>query len=145
MYRPIASMALTITLAVFPSTAAAKTFRGKTSQSRSASLTTGADGVPKSVRLRWSAPCKHTGLRASGGTGWTPPFTAATADSLNDGPKTYRTKLLSDGSRGRVTTTLTATRKGGRWIGTLALREVFSRKGKVIDVCQIKRIRFTVS
>ena len=134
----------TVALAPFPSAAVAKTFRGKTSQGRSASLTTGADGVPKRVRLRWSVPCKHAGFRASGGTGWTPPFTAATPDALSDGPKTYRTKLR-DGSRGRVTTTLTATRQGNRWTGTLALREVISRKGKVIDVCQIKRIRFTAS
>ena len=35
-------------------------------------------------------------------------------------------------------------RSGDRWVGTLGVRELFARKGKVIDVCQVKRVRFTL-
>jgi len=36
-------------------------------------------------------------------------------------------------------------RSGDRWVGTLGVRELFARKGRVIDVCEVKRIRFTLS
>lgn len=139
-----AAAVVTALFTASPSVVAAKTFHGKTSQGRSASLTTGADGVPTRGSLRWSIPCRKKGFRATGATGWSPPFTSATADALLDGPKSYRTKLR-DGSRARITATLRARRHGKRWTGTMAVRELVSRKGKVVDVCQIKRIRFTVS
>ena len=65
------------TLLIATAPADAKTFRGKTNQGRTASLVTGADGVPKSVRVSWRAPCKKPGFRAMGGTRFTAPFTAA--------------------------------------------------------------------
>jgi hypothetical protein len=142
MPRSIAVVILIASLAL-PSTAAAKTFRGKTSQGRSALLVTGADGLPKRVSLRWSAPCKKPGITAQAGTTSTPPFTAVTADGLTDGPKTYRTRFPG-GERARVTATLVVRRVGNRWKGTFALRAVIGRKGKVIDVCKFKRVRFTV-
>src|ERR1044072_1248071 len=143
MPRLVPVAATLLAVAASPSTADAKTFRGKTNQGRAATLVTGADGVPAKGSLRWSAPCKKRGFRATGATGWAPPFSQATPDLLRDGPKSYRTKLR-DGSRARITVTLIVRRSGSRWKGTARPREVVSRKGKVVDVCQIKRIRFTL-
>jgi hypothetical protein len=143
MPRTLAALVTALVLAAIPSTADAKTFRGKTNQGRSALLVTGADGVPTRVDVRWSASCKKPGWRTTGGARITPPFTEVSADIVRDGPKTYRTRLR-DGSRGRITATLVVRRSGSRWKGTFKLRELVSRKGKVIDVCQAKRVRFSL-
>jgi hypothetical protein len=137
----VAAALSTLLIAAVP--ADAKTFRGKTNQRRTASLVTGADGVPTRVRVSWRAPCKQPGYRATGGTAFTAPFTSATADVVADTGKTYRVRLKG-GLRGRITTNLVVNRSGDRWVGTLGVRELFARKGRVIDVCQVKKIRFTL-
>jgi hypothetical protein len=130
-------------LVIATAPAEAKTFRGKTSQGRMASLVTGADGVPTRVRVSWRAPCKKPGFRAVGGTRFTAPFTSVSADVVTDIDKTYRVRIKG-GLRGRITTNLTVNRSGDQWVGTLGVREMFSRKGRVIDVCEVKRVRFTL-
>ncbi len=137
----VAAAVSTLLAAAVP--ADAKTFRGKTNQGRTASLVTGADGVPTRVRVSWRAPCKQPGYRATGGTRFSPPFTSATPDVVTDTNKTYRVRLKR-GMRGRITTNLVVNRQGDRWVGTLGVRELFSRNGKVIDVCEVKRVRFTL-
>ena len=141
-----ASIALSALLfaAAVPAAADAATFRGKTSQGRTASLVTGADGVPTRVRVSWRAPCKKPGFRATGGTRFQAPFTAVNADLVQDTGKTYRVRITG-GLRGRISTDLVVNRSGDRWVGTLGVREMFGREGKVIDVCQVKRIRFTLT
>jgi hypothetical protein len=121
----------------------AKTFRGKTNQGRTASLVTGADGVPTGVRVSWRAPCKRAGYRATGGTRFAAPFTAVSADLVQDTGKSYRVRIKG-GLRGRISTELVVKREGDRWVGTLGIRELFARKGKVVDVCQVKRVRFAL-
>ena len=137
----VAAALSTLLIAAVP--ADAKTFRGKTNQGRTASLVTGADGVPTRVRVSWRAPCKQPGYRATGGTRFSPPFTSATPDVVTDTNKTYRVRLKG-GMRGRITTNLVVNRQGDRWVGTLGVRELFAKNGKVIDVCQVKRVRFTL-
>jgi len=141
MPRTFTVVALAAVLA-FPTAATAKTFRGKTSQHLPVSLTTGADGVPTKGKIRWKAPCQKQGYSVRGATGWSPPFDQATPDILVDGPKSYRTKV--GGERHRITVTMKINRHGERWRGTIALRVLVSRKGKVIDDCQFKRVTFTV-
>jgi hypothetical protein len=144
MFKGSVSLALSALLfaAAVPAADAA-TFRGKTSQGRAASLVTGADGVPTRVRVAWRAPCKKPGYRATGGTRFTAPFTAVNADVVQDTGKSYRV-TLKGGLKGRISTELVVNRSGDRWVGTLGVRELFARKGKVIDVCQVKRVRFTL-
>src|SRR3954470_13719068 len=115
----------TLLIAAVP--ADAKTFRGKTNQGRTASLVTGADGVPTRVRVSWRAPCKQPGYRATGGTKFIAPFTAVNADLVQDTGKTYRV-LIRGGLRGRITTDLVVNRSGERWVGTLGVRELFAKK-----------------
>ena len=140
----ITAVAAVSTLLIAAAPAHAKSFRGKTNQGRAASLMTGADGVPTRVRVSWRAPCKQPGYRATGGTRFTAPYTSVSADVVTDTNKTYRVKVKG-GLRGRITTNLVVNRSGDRWVGTLAVRELFARKGRVIDVCEVKRIRFTLS
>jgi hypothetical protein len=142
MLKVTAAAALS-TLLLSAAPADAKTFRGKTNQGRTASLVTGADGVPTRVRVSWRAPCKQPGYRAVGGTRFTAPFTSVSADVVSDTGKTYRVRIKG-GLRGRITTNLVVNRSGDRWVGTLGIRELFARKGRVIDVCEVKRIRFTL-
>src|SRR3954471_2248954 len=125
------------TLLLSAAPADAKTFRGRTNQGRTASLVTGADGVPTEVRVSWRAPCKQSRYRATGGTRFQAPFTSVSADVVTDAAKTYRVRLQR-GLRGRVTTNLVVNRSGERWVGTLGVRELFARKGHVIDVCTVK-------
>jgi hypothetical protein len=143
MLKFTATAAALSTLLIAAAPADAKTFRGKTSQGRTASLVTGAGGVPARVRVSWRAPCKRAGYRAFGGTKFTPPFTSVSADVVTDTGKTYRVRVKG-GLRGRITTDLVVNRRGERWVGTLGVRELFARHGKVVDVCQAKRIRFTL-
>src|SRR3954454_14912870 len=131
MFKLTAAAALS-TLLIATAPAQAKTFRGKTNQGRTASLVTGADGVPKSVRVSWRAPCKQRGYRALGGTRFTAPFTSVSADVVTDTNKPYRVRVKG-GLRGRITTNLAVSRSGDRWVGTLGVRELFARKGRVID------------
>ena len=142
MFKLTAAAALS-TLLIAAGPADAKTFRGKTNQGRTASLVTGADGVPTRVRVSWRAPCKQPGYRATGGTRFSAPFTSATVDAVADTGKTYRVRLRG-GLRGRITTNLVVNRRGDRWVGTLGVRELFAKNGKVIDVCEVKRVRFTL-
>ena len=142
MLKSIAAAGMS-TLLIAAAPADAKTFRGKTNQGRTASLVTGADGVPTSVRVSWRAPCKRPGYRATGATRFVAPFTAVSADVVQDTGKSYRVRLKG-GLRGRISTELVVNRDGARWIGTLGVRELFARSGKVVDVCQVKKVRFAL-
>jgi hypothetical protein len=143
MLKPIAAAAVSALL-ITAAPADAKTFRGKTNQGRTASLVTGADGVPARVRVSWRAPCKRKGYRATGGTRFAAPFTAATADLVQDTGKSYRV-TIKGGLRGRISTELVVKRDGDRWVGTLGVKELFAKKGRVLDVCQVKKVRFALS
>jgi hypothetical protein len=141
--RKVTAAAALSTLLIAAAPAEAKTFRGKTNQGRTASLVTSADGVPARVRVSWRAPCKRPGYSATGGTKFAAPFTAASADLVQDTGKSYRV-TIKGGLRGRISTDLVVKRDGDRWVGTLGVRELFARRGKVVDVCQVKKVRFTL-
>jgi hypothetical protein len=143
MLKSIAAAAVSALL-ITAAPADAKTFRGKTNQGRTASLVTGADGVPTRVRVSWRAPCKRQGFRATGGTKFAAPFTAVSADLVQDTGKSYRIRIKG-GLRGRISTELVVKRDGERWIGTLGIKELFAKSGKVVDVCQVKKVRFALS
>ena len=143
MSKLLAALAVGAALLAVPATAGAATLRGKTSQGQKVSLTVGADGVPTRVRIDWRAPCKRkAGQSARGPTIGTPPFMEATADILRDGG-TYRQRF-DGGLRARITASLEGRRSGTGWSGTFAVRKLFSRRGKVIDVCRAKRITWSV-
>jgi hypothetical protein len=143
MFKAPAVVAALSTLLIAAAPADAKNFRGKTNQKLSALLVTGAGGVPTRVRVAWRASCKRPGYRSGGTTAFTAPFTAVNADLVQDTGKFYRVKLKG-GVNGRISTDLVVNRVGNRWKGTLSVREMLARKGRVIDVCTKKKVTFTL-
>jgi hypothetical protein len=139
---PVAVAVTAFLLAAAPGAAQAKTYRGKTSQGRSASLTTGSTGVVSRVRLSWRAPCGQN-KRYATATVFKPPFDAATGDTFQDAG-TYKLKDRK-GFVGRITMTVTAQRSAAAdtWTGTLAVTVQVARNGKVLDHCSAKRLKWS--
>jgi hypothetical protein len=144
MFRPLAAAVFTaLTLVTAPATADAKTLRGKTSQGHRVTLTLGANGVPTRLTIRWTGPCKKSSVPARSTSRFVPAFDKATPDILQD-TDTRRTRY-SGGLRVRNSAELSGQRSGETWSGTFSQRRLFSRKGKVFDVCEVKGVTWSVS
>ncbi|MDA0170873.1 hypothetical protein OJ998_17355 [Solirubrobacter taibaiensis] len=142
MSRPLAVTALTALLfAAVPAVAEAKNYKGRSSQGRVVTLRTGADGIINKASVGWRAPCGGKIVFTSR-TGWRPPFDSATPDAFMD-QGTYRVNA-GDGERGRITSTFVGQRDPAtdRWSGTLAVKVMVTKRGKVIDTCELKRLRW---
>ena len=143
MKRPLAAAVLSaLLLAAVPTAADAATLRGKTSQGRTVSMITDANGIPTKVRIAWRARCKKPGFRSLDRTFFSPPFDAVTADAITDAG-TYRVRFRG-GLRGRITGTLQGTRSGNGWSGTLRIKAVYSKRGKVTHVCRSGKFSWSV-
>lgn len=127
-----------------PSTAFAdKSFRGKTAQDRSVSLTTGDDNVLKTFRINWiTRRCAQSGSRFQHITPFRPPFDTATPDEFRDAGS-FRVRDRG-GIRSRVRITLTgrhafepANPAAENWFGTVKATIVVRRRGRVIDRCRL--------
>src|SRR5687768_15278732 len=132
MNRPLVVPALAALLVTaVPAVAEAKNYKGKTSQGREVKVRTGADGVVNRVALGYRAPCGD-GYRFNEHTTFRPQFDLATGDAVQD-TGTYRVRYRN-GLRARITPTLVGQRDPAtdRWSGTLAVKIMVSRKGKVI-------------
>src|SRR5690348_5293153 len=90
MSRAFAAVLAVLVVSAVPAVANAKTYKGKTSQGRTATVTTGADGVVTRARVAWSVPCKRGG-RFHTTTSFTALLDAAIADMVRDAG-TYRIK-----------------------------------------------------
>ena len=142
MSRPLITTALAAVLfATVPAVAEAKTYKGKSSQGRDVMVRTGADGIINKARIGWRAPCGG-GIVFNARTGWRPPFDSATPDAFMD-QGSYRVNA-GDGERARITSTFTGQRDPAtdRWSGTLAVKVMVTKRGKVIDTCELKRLRW---
>ncbi|HEX8120093.1 MAG TPA: hypothetical protein VF549_02400 [Solirubrobacteraceae bacterium] len=135
-----------------PSTAAAdKTFKGKTAQNRSVSLTTGDDNVLHVLRINWlTRKCAQSGSRFQHITSFKPPFDSATPDAFNDAGSF--TVADRGAIRSRVRMTLTgqhvfdpANPAGEAWNGTLKASVTVRRRGKVIDRCSLRQITWNAT
>jgi hypothetical protein len=136
MLRALAAAALTA--ALIPATAEAKTFRGKTSQGRHASVVTGADGVPTKVRIFYKAKCSQSPF-VTGGTMYLPPFDSVNAAALQDAGVEH-VKGKRKGETARITSAVHMRLHGSHWSGTYRVKLVIHYKGRRIDTCQAKRI-----
>jgi hypothetical protein len=124
--------------------AEAKSFRGKTSQKRFASVVVGSTGLITRIRISYSAPCSSDpAYRFPNVLRLEPPFLTSTKDELDE------TVKLSDpirgGGRSRQTATVTARRTVDSsgvesWKGTFKTKAVLTRGGKRVDTCQLKRV-----
>ena len=143
MTRPLVVTALTaLSFAAVPAVAEAKSYKGRSSQGREVTLRTGADGVVNRVSIGWRAPCGG-GIVYNARTGFRPSFDVATADAVQDAG-TYSGRP-GDGERSRITVTLAGQRDPAtdRWAGTLAVKVRVTKRGKHIDTCTLKRLKWT--
>ena len=128
-------------------TADAKSFRGRTSQERFATVVTGADGLVARIRISYSAPCRAgREYRFPNVFRFGPSLDASTVDDVTDAV-TVRQRLKG-GGRSRQTASIVAHRTVDAagvetWSGTFKTRIVLSRSGKRLDTCELKRVRWT--
>jgi hypothetical protein len=142
MFRAFAAVFALLVLCAVPAAANAKTYKGKTSQGKTVTVKTGADGVVTRARLTWSAPCRNKG-RFHTTTTFSRPLDAATSDMVRDAG-TYRIKDKL-GYVGRITMTLAGQRNAAtdRWTGTVAIKVQVARHGKVVDRCSASKVTWS--
>ena len=122
--------------------AEAKVFRGETAQGRRASVVIGTDHLLRAARINWRARCRRG--RVVEKTVFTRPHDQSTPDAFFDtGMYRIRTR---DGYRLRVTTTIRGHRSGQgageSWRGTFRAKVLVTRRGRYVDTCRVKRLRW---
>ena len=123
-----------------PAAADARTWRGKTNQGRTVSVRTGTDDLVNQVRVSWRAPCKKGHYVSR--TLFQPPLDVSKAD-LFEHAGTYR-KRLPDGYRARHTVFVRGTLGADeRWKGTFRVRTRVLRKGRLVDSCRLRHVRWS--
>jgi hypothetical protein len=135
-------------LLLFGGVAEAKSFRGKTSQKRMASVLTGKDGLVTRIRISYSAPCSDPRYRFPNVLRIEAPFRTSTPDRVSE-TVTLRDRLRG-GGRSRQTATVTARRTVDAagvesWSGTFKTRVVLTKGGKRLDTCELKRVSWTAT
>ena len=141
--RTLAATLLSVAVLIAPTAAEAATWRGKTRQGRLAEVTTGADGVVASVRIKYRVVCSDgKGFRA--GVRFLPPLDVATTTAVRDsGPITWRIK---GGERARGRTSVEGgLRRSGRWTGNFRLRVRITKNGRYVATCRTGRIGWKAS
>jgi hypothetical protein len=129
-------------------TADATSFKGKTSQERSASVLTGPDDMVVRVRIGYDAPCSDPRYRFPNTLRFETPFKSASVDDVNE---TVRISTrLQGGGRNRQTAAFTAHRTvdaagSETWNGTFRTRAILTRHGKRLDTCELKRVTWSAS
>jgi hypothetical protein len=122
-----------------PAAADAKTWRGKTQQGRAVSVRTGADDLVNQVRVNWRAPCRKGHYVSR--TLFLPPFDVSEADVFED--VGIVRKRIDGGYRARHTLFVRGTLGADdRWTGTFRVRTRVTRRGRVVDICRLKRVRW---
>jgi opacity protein-like surface antigen len=141
--RTLALTLISAALLIAPTVAEAATWRGKTGQGRLAEVTTGADGVVASVRIRYRVRCNDgKGFRA--GVRFRPPLDVATTTAVRDsGPLTWR---IEGGERARGRTSVAGgLRQSGRWTGSFRVRVRITKNGRYVATCRTGRIGWRAS
>ena len=125
---------------VGPETAGATTWRGKTAQHRAVMVRTGGDGLVNRVRIAWRARCQKG--RYTSTTLFVSPFDASSETGFEH-TGTFHARIPG-GYRSRHRAFVTASLDdGGVWRGTFHVRTRVTRKGKFVDSCRLKRMRWS--
>lgn len=123
-----------------PAAADARTWRGKTKQGRAVSVRTGADDLVNQVRVSWRAPCRKGHYVSR--TLFLPPFDVSEADVFEDAGVVR--KRIDGGYRARHTLFVRGTLGADdRWTGTFRVRTRVTRRGRVVDICRLRRVRWS--
>jgi hypothetical protein len=140
MRTTLALVALCGAVLVAPATSGATTWRGNTAQHRAATVRTGSDGLVTRVRIAWRARCQNG--RYTSTTLFVPPYDASSTAAFED-TGTYHVRIRG-GYRARHTAFVSASLDAdGVWRGTFHVRTRVTRKGKFIDSCRLKSVRWS--
>lgn len=144
----IALLTLVVLLAALPAAAQAKSFRGKTSQGRMASVVVGDDGFVTRIRISYSAPCSDPRYRFPNVLRIEPPFDKSTPGKVTE--ELILRDKLDGGGRSRQTVTVTAERTVAEdgtesWSGTFKTRAVLTKDRERLDVCELKRVTWSTT
>jgi hypothetical protein len=123
--------------------AQAASFKGETSQKRRATVVTGPDGLVTRIRISYSAPCMDPRYRFPNVFRFQAPFKVSTLDTVSESVRI--SARLRGGGRNRQTATVTARFADGAWRGTFKTRAVLTRKGKRLDRCELKRVKWSAT
>ena len=143
--RRLAPLAVVAGLAALAGPAMADIrFEGRTSQGRLALVVAEDDGVPKRGVIHWRARCRRTGVRLPQGTGFSRPLDLSTRRRIRD-VGTYRTRRFRDGVRLTIRARITGRKVGARrWRGRFSARAVVRQRGRVLDRCGVRGVRWRV-
>ena len=120
-------------------TPAPQTFRGETSQHRSASVLVAPDGTVARIRIRYSAACRQRGYRFPNTMEVVPPFSAATPTDVLERLTLH--EPLSGGGHTTQTVRVSARRVSPTlWRGTFRTQVILVRRGKWLDTCRLKDV-----
>jgi hypothetical protein len=143
--RRLAPLAAAAGLAALAAPVAADVrFEGESSQGRPVVVVAEDDGVPKRARIGWRGGCGRPRFRLLESTTFRTPLDVGTRRRLRDAG-TYR---LRDQGGERITLTVRISgRKVGprRWAGRFRGQAVVRRRGRVLDRCSVRGVRWRVA
>jgi hypothetical protein len=115
------------------------TFRGETSQHKTASVLVAADGTVARIRVRYDAPCHTRGASFPNTMEVVPPFTSATPDAVTENVTLH--EKLAGGGHTTQTVGITANRVSPTlWRGTFKTQAILVKGGKWLDTCRLKHV-----
>ena len=127
--------------------ASAKRFVGRTSQRQVVIVRTAADGHVLRARINWRAGCRRPTYRYRSMTTFIRPFDESTPDRFYDAGS-YRERPAR-GYLARVSVAFRGSRRfdpanpgAESWAGSFRVRAVVRRRGRVVDVCSRRGIRW---
>jgi len=158
MHLPLLVAAVLVPATLVPAAALAQEepppgperFEGRTQQRRTVTVGTGADGLVRSVEMAWVGSCRRAFVYRTT-TRRVPPFVQSTEERFRDNGS-YRER-----SRGGIVATIAVTISGvhvepaedrpttERWRGTFRATVTVRRRGRVIDRCRTRSIRWSAS
>jgi hypothetical protein len=145
--RPAAVLLILLGCLAVPGVAEGKVFRGETAQGRAASVVVGSDSLVRRARVNWRARCRKG--RFVDRTDFTRPFDSSTSDAIRD-EGVYRIRQRG-GWRARVTVRVAGRRSFDAahpllesWHGTLRARVIVTHRGRYVDTCRLRRLRWRV-
>ena len=151
--RPIlvACAAALVAAVAVPSAVADTNLSGKTSQGRPVTIVVGTDGKVRSVRISWSTTlCRRRGVRMRGATTFRPPFDVNQANHL-EGTRDHtsrqgrlRSLVKANFAADRTPDPANAAAPG-TWSGTISGGLEVRRRGRLVNDCALRVIRWTAA
>jgi hypothetical protein len=143
--RRLAPLAAVAGLAALAGPAAADIrFEGRTSQGRLAILVAEDDGVPKRAVINWHARCRSSRVTLPQSTVFRRPLDLSTGRRIRDAGS-YRSRRYRGGVRLTIRVRVIGRKVSPRrWRGRFSARALVRQRGRVIDRCAVRGVRWRV-